>query len=124
MSEVTRILSEIERGDPSAAEQLLPLIYDELRKLAAQKLAQEKPGQTLRPPDLVDRARVRLVARGADSLWEGRGQCFAAPVEAVRRVLVEPARRNRGPERGGDFTRHDLDPEQPSPPGPSPRLLA
>jgi RNA polymerase sigma factor (TIGR02999 family) len=123
MNEVTRILSAIEQGDSRAAGQLLPLVYDELRKLAAQRLAREKPGQTLQATALVHEAYLRLVGV-KDAGWDSRGHFFAAAAEAMRRILVEAARRKQGPERGGDFTRHDLDPEQPAPPGPSPRLLA
>src|SRR6516165_12331133 len=92
MSEVTRILAGIEAGDPHAAEQLLPLVYDELRKLAARKLAQEKPGQTLQATALVHEAYLRLVGAG-DHGWNGRGHFFAAAAEAMRRILVERARR-------------------------------
>src|SRR5262245_7455173 len=101
MSEVTRILSAIEQGDPSAAEQLLPLVYDELRKLAAQKLAHEKPGQTLQATALVHEAYLRLVgnlAPGTENQgpeWNSRGHFFAAAAEAMRRILVEQARRRR-----------------------------
>src|SRR4051794_32006260 len=95
MSEVTRILSAIEQGDPHAAEQLLPLVYDELRKLAAQKLAQEKPGQTLQATALVHEAYLRLVGANGPRPWEGRGHFFAAAAEAMRRILVESARRKR-----------------------------
>jgi RNA polymerase sigma factor (TIGR02999 family) len=123
MNEVTRILSAIDQGDSRAAGQLLPLVYDELRKLAAQRLAREKPGQTLQATALVHDAYLRLVGV-QDPGWDSRGHFFAAAAEAMRRILVEAARRKGGPERGGDFTRHDLDPDQPSPPGPSPRLLA
>jgi RNA polymerase sigma factor (TIGR02999 family) len=123
MNEVTRILSAIEQGDSRAAGQLLPLVYDELRKLAAQRLAREKPGQTLQATALVHDAYLRLVGV-QDPGWDSRGHFFAAAAEAMRRILVEAARRKLGPERGGDFTRHDLDPEQTAPPGPSPRLLA
>jgi RNA polymerase sigma factor (TIGR02999 family) len=123
MNEVTRILSAIEQGDSRAAGQLLPLVYDELRKLAAQRLAREKPGQTLQATALVHDAYLRLVGV-QDPGWDSRGHFFAAAAEAMRRILVEAARRKHGPERGGDFTRHDLDPEQTAPPGPSPRLLA
>jgi RNA polymerase sigma factor (TIGR02999 family) len=123
MNEVTRILSAIEQGDSRAAGQLLPLVYDELRKLAAQRLAREKPGQTLQATALVHDAYLRLVGV-QDPGWDSRGHFFAAAAEAMRRILVEAARRNHGPERGGDFTRLDLDPELTAPPGPSPRLLA
>jgi RNA polymerase sigma factor (TIGR02999 family) len=124
MNEITQVLERIQNGEPSAAEALLPLVYDELRKLAGQKMAQEKPGQTLQPTALVHEAYLRLVDVEQRQRWDGRGHFFAAAAEAMRRILIEAARRKRGPERGGDFTRHDLDPDQPSPPGPSPRLLA
>src|SRR5712672_1044609 len=95
MSEVTRILSAIEHGDPKAAEQLLPLVYDELRKLAAQRLAQEKPGQTLQATALVHEAYLRLVDGEEAQRWNSRGHFFAAAAEAMRRILVERARRKR-----------------------------
>src|SRR5215510_12616396 len=95
MSEVTRILSAIERGDPSAAEQLLPLVYDELRQLAAQKLTQEKPGQTLQATALVHEAYLRLVDADQAQRWNSRGHFFAAAAEAMRRILVENARRKK-----------------------------
>src|SRR6187399_1612934 len=94
-SDVTRILSAIENGDPSAAEQLLPLVYEELRKLAAQRLAQERPGQTLQPTALVHEAYVRLVDRDRAQQWNSRGHFFAAAAEAMRRILVEQARRKQ-----------------------------
>jgi RNA polymerase sigma factor (TIGR02999 family) len=93
MSDVTRILSAIEQGDPSAAEQLLPLVYDELRKLAAQKLAQEKPGQTLQATALVHEAYLRLIGAETSQSWNSRGHFFAAAAEAMRRILIERARR-------------------------------
>src|ERR1700757_5296454 len=93
MSEVTRILSAIEQGDPRAAEQLLPLVYDELRKLAAQRMAQEKPGQTLEATALVHEAYLRLVDTERAQPWNSRGHFFAAAAEAMRRILVESARR-------------------------------
>src|SRR6266436_3314009 len=95
MTEVTRILSAIEQGDPQAAEQLLPLVYDELRKLAAQKLAQEKAGQTLQATALVHEAYLRLVGAGDDQGWDSRGHFFAAAAEAMRRILVDNARHKR-----------------------------
>src|SRR5437660_1575631 len=109
MSAVTRILSAIEQGDPQAAEQLLPLVYDELRKLAAQKLAQEKPGQTLQATALVHEAYLRLLdsERGQD--WNSRGHFFAAAAEAMRRILVDNARRKRRPKHGGDRKRVPLE---------------
>jgi RNA polymerase sigma factor (TIGR02999 family) len=109
MSEVTRILSAIEEGDPTAAEQLLPLVYDELRKLAAQKLAQEKPGQTLQATALVHEAYLRLVDVEEAQHWNGRGHFFAAAAEAIRRILVESARRKQSLRHGGEWQRHDLD---------------
>src|SRR5260370_14016201 len=95
MGDVTRVLADIERGDPRAAEQLLPLVYDELRKLAAQKMAQENPGQTLQPTALVHEAYLRLVNVNATQTWHGRGHFFAAAAEAMRRILVESARRQQ-----------------------------
>jgi RNA polymerase sigma factor (TIGR02999 family) len=109
MSDVTRILSAIEQGDPSAAEQLLPLVYDELRKLAAQKLAQEKPGQTLEATALVHEAYLRLVDADKVQQWNGRGHFFAAAAEAMRRILVEQARRKGREKHGGGRQRVALD---------------
>jgi RNA polymerase sigma factor (TIGR02999 family) len=109
MSEVTRILSAIEQGDAHAAEQLLPLVYEELRKLAAQRLAQEKPGQTLQATALVHEVYLRLVDVDKAQHWESRGHFFAAAAEAMRRILVENVRRKRGPKRGGDRQRLDLE---------------
>jgi RNA polymerase sigma factor (TIGR02999 family) len=106
---VTRALSAIERGDPLAAEQLLPLVYDELRKLAAQKLAQEKPGQTLQATALVHEAYLRLLDPERDQNWNSRGHFFAAAAEAMRRVLVDNARRKRRPKHGGDQKQIPLD---------------
>ena len=114
MNEVTRVLSAIEGGDPHAAEQLLPLVYDELRKLAAQKLAQEKPGQTLQATALVHEAYLRLVGNGAEPHWNSRGHFFAAAAEAMRRILVDSARRKTSEKRGGDRKRQDLDAHQPA----------
>jgi len=108
MSEVTRILSAIEQGDLRAAEELLPLVYDELRKLAAQKLAQENPGQTLQATALVHEAYVRLVDVEKAQHWDSRGHFFAAAAEAMRRILVDNARRHRAQKRGGGFERIDL----------------
>jgi RNA polymerase sigma factor (TIGR02999 family) len=109
MSEVTRILSAIERGDPHAAEQLLPLVYEELRNLAAARLAQEKPGQTLQATALVHEAYLRLVDVERAQHWNSRGHFFAAAAEAMRRILVEKARKRRRLKRGGDRQRLDLD---------------
>jgi RNA polymerase sigma factor (TIGR02999 family) len=105
MSEVTRILSAIEQGDPHAAEQLLPLVYDELRKLAAQRLAQEKPGHTLQATALVHEAYIRLVDVEKVQPWDSRGHFFAAAAEAMRRILVERARRQASYKRGGGCER-------------------
>src|SRR6516162_5540016 len=109
MNEVTRILSAIEEGDPRASEQLLPLVYDELRKLAAAKLAQEKPGQTLQATALVHEAYVRLVDVDNDQPWNSRGHFFAAAAEAMRRILVNRARDKKRQKRGGGWKRVDLD---------------
>ena len=109
MSDVTQLLNAIENGDPQAAGRLLPLVYDELRRLAAQKLAQEKPGQTLQATALVHEAYLRLVGKGDEQAWNGRGHFFAAAAEAMRRILVEGARRKRRPKHGGDRQRIELD---------------
>jgi RNA polymerase sigma factor (TIGR02999 family) len=109
MNEVTRILSAIEQGDPSAAEQLLPLVYDELRKLATQKLVQEAPGQTLQATALVHEAYLRLVDVERAQHWNSRGHFFAAAAEAMRRILVDNARRKQSKKRGGARVRLDLD---------------
>src|SRR5919107_3554892 len=108
MSDVTRILSAIERGEPQASEQLLPLVYDELRTLAARRLAREKPGQTLQATALVHDAYLRLVGT-EDPGWNSRGHFFAAAAEAMRRILVENARRKGRLKRGGGRARVDLD---------------
>jgi RNA polymerase sigma factor (TIGR02999 family) len=109
MSEVTSILSAIEQGDPHAAEQLLPLVYDELRKLAAQRLAQEKPGQTLQATALVHEAYLRLVGGDPAQPWNSRGHFFAAAAEAMRRILLNQARDKKRQKRGGGWQRLDLD---------------
>jgi RNA polymerase sigma factor (TIGR02999 family) len=111
MPEVTQILSRIEAGDPSAAEQLLPILYDQLKKLAAHRLAQEKPGQTLQATALVHEAYVRLVAGQESQHWNGRGHFFAAAAEAMRRILVEQARRKNRVRHGGQLRRVDFDSE-------------
>jgi RNA polymerase sigma factor (TIGR02999 family) len=122
MSEVTRILSQIESGSPQAAAQLLPLVYDELRKLAAAKLAHEKPGQTLQATALVHEAWLQLVGddaggasqdvgrKDASSRWSGRGHFYAAAAEAMRRILIQSARRRKSQKRGGQWERIELDP--------------
>ena len=108
MNEVTRVLSAIKQGDPHAAEQLLPLVYEELRQLAAVKLAQEKPGQTLQATALVHEAYLRMVDIEEARRWDSRGHFFAAAAEAMRRILIESARRKQAPKRGGDRQRIDL----------------
>jgi RNA polymerase sigma factor (TIGR02999 family) len=108
MSDVTRILSAIEQGDPHAAEQLLPLVYEELRKLAAQRLSQEKPGQTLQATALVHEAYLRLVDTEKVHDWNSRGHFFAAAAEAMRRILIENARRRKSEKHGGDHCRLEL----------------
>src|SRR5580700_4386280 len=109
MGEATRILTAIEAGDPTAAEQLLPLVYAELRKLAAHRLAQEKPGQTLQATALVHEAYLRLVDADKADNWNSRGHFFAAAAEAMRRILVDNARRKQAAKHGGDVARQDLD---------------
>ena len=119
MTGVTQILSRIESGDPYAAEQLLPLVYDELRKLAAARLSHENPGQTLQATALVHEAYLRLVGNqrqavgsADDARWNGRGHFFAAAAEAMRRILIESARRKSSAKHGGEFQRVDLDEAQ------------
>jgi RNA polymerase sigma factor (TIGR02999 family) len=124
MDEVTRILSAIERGDEQAAEQLLPLVYDELRRLAARKLAQEKPGQTLQATALVHEAYLRLVGQKEAQHWNNRGHFFAAVGEAMRRILVEQARRRAAAKRGGQVVREAVDPDEIAAPGPDEQILA
>ena len=109
MNDVTQILNAIEQGDRSAAEQLLPLVYEELRKLAANKMAQEAPGQTLQATGLVHEAYLRLVGVEKSRHWDSRGHFFAAAAEAMRRILVENARRKKRPKHGGDLRRLALD---------------
>jgi RNA polymerase sigma factor (TIGR02999 family) len=124
MNEVTRILSAIEGGNPHAAEHLLPLVYDELRRLAAQKLAQEKPGQTLEATALVHEAYLRLVDVDRAQHWNSRGHFFAAAAEAMRRILVEQARYKRSARRGGQFQRVELHAEQLAASSPNVDLIA
>lgn len=110
MSDVTQILAQIESGDPAAAEQLLPLVYDELRRLAAARLAQEQPGQTLQATALVHDAYLRLVGNGQqDERWNNRGHFFGAAAEAMRRIVIENARHRKRLKRGGQHTRVDLE---------------
>jgi RNA polymerase sigma factor (TIGR02999 family) len=122
VNDVTRLLSAIQRGDPRASEELLPLVYDELRQLAARELGREKPGQTLQPTALVHVAYMRLVGEDGGPLWDGRGHFFAAAACAIRRILVEAARRKRRVKRGGELRRGELV-DQPAP-SPDERLLA
>jgi RNA polymerase sigma factor (TIGR02999 family) len=120
MNDVTRILGAIEQGDPHAAEQLLPLVYAELRQLAARRLAQEKPGQTLQATALVHEAYLRLVDVEKAQQWNSRGHFFAAAAEAMRRILVEQARRRGAAKRGGQAGREELHESTiaaPEPPG-------
>ena len=124
MSEVTRILSAIEQGDPHAAQQLLPLVYDELRQLAAAKLAQEKPGQTLQATALVHEAYLRLVDVNRPPHWNSRGHFFAAAAEAMRRILVDQARRKQADKRGGRRLRVDLPDDLAAPPAQADDLVA
>jgi len=123
MSDVTQILSQIESGDPSAAEELLPLVYDELRKLASAKFAQEKPGQTLQATALVHEAYLRLVDVKQAQHWNSRGHFFAAAAEAMRRILVENARRRGRAKHGGDRQREELGPAEIAAPEASGDLL-
>ncbi len=126
MNDVTRILSAIERGDPGATGALLPLVYDELRKLAAHRLAQEKPGQTLQATALVHEAYLRLVGNAEDGdepRWDGRAHFFAAAAEAMRRILVDRARRNRSRKHGGGLVRGELEANQVAVPESSQDLL-
>ena len=124
MSDVTRILSAIESGDPCAAERLLPLVYDELRKLAAQKLAHEKPGQTLDATALVHEAYLRLVDAAAAPHWNSRGHFFAAAAEAMRRILIDQARHKQSLRQGGDRKRQPLEHAEIVAPEPSLDVLA
>jgi RNA polymerase sigma factor (TIGR02999 family) len=124
MSEVTHILNAIAQGEPQAAAQLLPLVYDELRQLAAQKLAQERPGQTLEATALVHEAYLRLVGAGEDQHWDSRRHFFAAAAEAMRRILIDNARRKKSRKHGGDWQRCDLDTDALVVPEPNVDLLA
>ena len=124
MSDVTRILSQINDGDPQAAEQLLPLVYEELRKLAAAKMAQEKPGQTLQATALVHEAYVRLVDQTVPQQWDSRRHFFAAAAEAMRRILVDRARHKEALRAGGQMERVDLDQVEPAVDGPAFDLVA
>ena len=114
MSEVTRILASIQAGDPNATDRLLPVVYDELRRMAAARLAAERPGQTLQATALVHEAYLRLLPGDAAQHWNSRGHFFAAAAEAMRRILIEAARRKRSLKAGGDRRRVDLDAVQPA----------
>ena len=124
MSDVTRILSAVEQGDPHAAEQLLPLVYEELRQLAAAKVEQERPGQTLQATALVHEAYVRLVDVDGPQHWNSRGHFFAAAAEAMRRILVEQARRRQADRHGGGRLRIDLPEDLAAPQARTDDLLA
>jgi RNA polymerase sigma factor (TIGR02999 family) len=124
MSDVTRILSAIEKGDPHAAEQLLPLVYDELRQLARQKLAREQPGQTIDATGLVHEAYLRLIGPASENRWKDRGHFFAAAAGAMRHILVDRARRKRRDKHGGGRKRISLDDATPAPPAAGEDLLA
>jgi RNA polymerase sigma factor (TIGR02999 family) len=124
MSDATRLLDAAAAGDRRAAAELLPLVYDELRALAAARMAAEAPGHTLQPTALVHEAYLRLIGTDDQPRWDGRGHFFAAAAEAMRRILIEAARRKGGPERGGRHARRDLDPDHPAPPDRADRLLA
>jgi RNA polymerase sigma factor (TIGR02999 family) len=124
MSDVTRLPSAVEQGDPSAAEHLLPLIYDELRQLAAQRLAHEQPGQTLQPTALVHEAYLRLVGDGEARHWDRRGHFFAAAATAMRRILIERALRKRRIVHGGGRRRQELPPDLVAASEPDEDLLA
>jgi RNA polymerase sigma factor (TIGR02999 family) len=124
MTDVTQLLDAAAAGDRRAAADLLPLVYAELRKLAAVRMAAEAPDHTLQPTALVHEAYLRLVGGSDQRRWDSRGHFFAAAAEAMRRILIEAARRKHGPERGGHLLRHDLDPEYPAGPERSARLLA
>ena len=123
MSDVTQVLSRIEQGDLPATHELLPLVYEELRRLASQRMAQETPGQTLQATALVHEAYVRLVDTEKVQHWDSRGHFFAAAAEAMRRILVEQARRKRGPQAGGRYQRIELSDVDPGTPGPQLDIL-
>src|SRR3954469_15419010 len=124
MSEVTQVLHAIAEGDPEAASQLLPLVYDELRKLASRKLARETPGQTLQPTALVHEAYLRLVGGDEERHWDSRGHFFGAAAEAMRRILVEMARQKASLKRGGDRGRLGVVDDLLAAPEPREELLA
>lgn len=123
MSDVTLLLNAVDAGDPRAADQLLPLVYEELRRLAAAKMAQEKPGQTLQATALVHEAWIRLVDPADQKAWNGRGHFFGAAAEAIRRILVESARRKARLRHGGDLQRADVEKIEIAAPVPEDRLV-
>jgi RNA polymerase sigma factor (TIGR02999 family) len=124
VSDVSKLLNAMDQGDPHAADQLLPLVYDELRRLAAERLAHEQPGQTLQATALVHEAYLRLVGDDKERHWDNRGHFFAAAAEAMRRILVEAARRKQRAKHGGGRNRIDLDAAQPAAPDPRHDLVA
>ncbi len=124
MTEITSLLDSVQQGSPEAARRLLPLVYDELRRLAAQRLAQEKPGQTLEATALVHEAYLRLVSDAPSPDWNGRGHFFAAAAEAMRRILVENARRKQRVKHGGEHIQQELRPDLVAAPAPDENLLA
>lgn len=124
MTELTEILKSIDSGEPQAADQLLPLVYDELRKLAAAHLANEQPGQTLQPTALVHEAYLRLLGGASPDQWNGRGHFFAAAATAIRRILIDNARRKQSQKHGGEFARQELDGNEPHLPETREDLLA
>src|SRR5262245_46558407 len=124
MSDVTKLIEAAQTGDRQAANQLLPLVYDELRKLAAARLATERHGQTLQATALVHEAYVRLVGNNSDQAWNGRGHFFAAAAEAMRHILVDNARRKMRTKRGGGIRRVEMDDANPAPPTEAEQLLA
>jgi RNA polymerase sigma factor (TIGR02999 family) len=124
MSELTKIMQAMDAGDPQAAEKLLPLVYEELRKLATAHLANEQPGQTLQPTALVHEAYLRLVGGANAEQWNSRGHFFAAAAVAIRRILIDSARRKQSQKRGGDFARLELAAVEPSLPLPREDILA
>src|ERR1022692_4748021 len=124
MNEFTRILSDLAHGDPHAAEQLLPLVYDELRKLASARMAEEAPGNTLNATALVHEAYIRLLGPADEVRWENRGHFFAAAAEAMRRVLIDQARRKLSQREGGNLKRHALEHVEIAAPEPSLDILA
>jgi RNA polymerase sigma factor (TIGR02999 family) len=124
MSDVTQILSQIQRGDPSAASQLLPLVYDELRRLARARMADERAGHTLQPTALVHEAYLRLVGNNGNAHWDNRGHFFGAAAEAMRRILIESARRKAIVKHGGGIARVELNDADLATTLPDDRLLA